>query len=1120
MSYGGGAFLSVVIVLILITSILLSINDYKSDQLDDFRKAKLALDSAFVQRDAGYVRTLNMIEYAWQNKSSELIAEGDKELPGFIEHDNEAIIKASDGGVPWLVMADGIDAWPKEKIDRYLGLVRELSVINGTSLTIRGNRPITVTSFYDPDEVLFAFGNRLGEAGFKPVQKSGNKSALFTKSVVPDIDFSNSQQLQDLHKGNPILPFYGEGLPKVASSLTVNPLTGAPAIAGTMVAMDGDTPIGAFVAYEPIEPFVNQLRAISDQELAVVTDDGKVVFGSGSEAANQAIAASMKPLLVVQPNADRTAVYHIGGRFYIARRLAGTDWTLVHAYSWSDVLHGKRIPILVAMALAALLLATLWLLLIRQYQTVFAPAMSRAKRVYQSEELNRTVIETSPVGLCVIATKDASPLLQNDIVRSYAAAMSDPGAAFYKQLLRDFAKAKDTLNDRPEAREFGFTLSETEKGGARHLLVAALPIVYQNRPALFCVLRDVTARIELEENLLRARHDSEQAKLAAESASRAKTSFVATMSHEIRTPLNGILGHLELLARSHLEPSQRERLGRIRLSADALLGIISDILDFSRIEAGQLDIDPVPFELRPLIEQTALLYAPAAQRKGLKLYYSVEAGLAESYVADAHRIRQILNNLVSNAVKFTESGRVVLRVRSVPLHGSDSARLRFEVIDSGIGMTEEQRKQIFQPFSQADASISRRFGGSGLGLALCQELGELMGGLIEVQSTLSVGSVFSFELPLTVDEFVQPAGAAPLAGSRIALLSLAAEWRAEIEGLLSGWGAEVMVAALPSELDADWVRQADALVIFGAGQAWSADEEDVLLAGARRIVKASMDGPLLPEWQDGLCLISCYSSPTLLAALQEPEPDIDLPIDEATYQHSENAVAERHGSVLLVDDNPVNRELIQQQLEILGYTVDAAEDGTTALRLWHEGRYDIVLTDINMPHMDGYELTEQLRARGARIPILAVTATALTSEKQHCKQSGINDLLLKPLSLEVLDEAMSRHLVQPARPPVAPVKAKWAGKYPEKVCRIFVESGTRDLQTILDAARVRDTETLLARVHSLKGALLMLGEHEAAAECLELEKRIGAEGIAAARAGVDQLEMTMRELLRRYAEYL
>ncbi|QAU25309.1 sensor histidine kinase [Dyella sp. M7H15-1] len=785
-----------------------------------------------------------------------------------------------------------------------------------------------------------------------------------------------------------------------------------------------------------------------------------------------------------------------------------------------DILRGEFVPILVAITLAILLLGTLWLLLIRQDRSIFAPVLARAKRVYQSELLNRTMIETSPVGLCVISMRNGAPLLQNDLVREYATDIADPDGTFYKQLLQNFSNATGSLIGRPETREFNLSLTEVHGKDIRHLLVAAMPIVYEDRDALFCVLRDVTARTEIEENLRQARRDSEQAKQAAESASLAKTSFVATMSHEIRTPLNGILGHLELLGRSRLEPSQRERLGRIRLSADALLGIISDVLDFSRIEAGQLDIDPLPFELHPLIEQTTLLYAPAAQRKGLKLYYGVESGLAKSYVADAHRIRQVLNNLVSNAVKFTESGRIVLRVRLAPKQGVEPVRLRFEVIDSGIGMTEQQRQQVFQPFSQADASISRRFGGSGLGLTLCHQLSELMGGKIEVQSTLAVGSVFSFELPATVDKLESPSEGSPLAKHRIALLSLAAEWRVEIAALLGRWGADVMVAALPSELDMDWVGQADALVIFGDCQAWQEDEERAVLDRVRRVVRATVDGPLLPEFRDGVHFVSCYASQALLIAILEAEPSAGLRNDEVLSAYSENDTVSRRHSVLLVDDNPVNRELIQQQLETLGYTVDAAEDGVVALRLWHEDRYDVVLTDINMPNMNGYELTKQLRARGITVPILAVTATALASEKVHCKQAGINDLLLKPLSLDRLGEAMSRHLPQASPSLASLVKVAWAGKYPEKVFRIFVESGTRDLNAILAAARTQDQKTLLARIHSVKGALLMLGEQEVAAQCATLEKWIDADGIDIARPGIERLDSTMRELLQRYAEFL
>ncbi|GLQ45800.1 hypothetical protein GCM10007862_08510 [Dyella lipolytica] len=1123
--YGGGAVLSLIILLILIASILLTINDYKTDQLDDFRSAKLALDSTFIQRDAGYGRTLNMIEYAWHSKASLLTAKGEAELPGFLAHDNQAVIQASPEAKPWLVLGSSVDTWPREKVELYLGLAHELSVISGTTIIGQDKEPGATGYFYDPSEVLFAFGSGLDVAKLRAAAGQSDRAALFAKLAAPNIDFNDLQALQQLRRGNPTLPVYGMGLPQVLSAAGKNPSTGQPAIVGSLVAMDGDIPIGAFVVYEPMERFVGQLRQIARSDMTVVTEDGQVVFGTGSAADSEMAAAAFRPMLALQPTGNGMAKYRKEGRFFIAERIIGSNWMLVRTYDWADIFRYERLPMLVATTLAVLLLTTLWLLLIRQDRSVFAPALARAKRVYQSEALNRTMIETSPVGLCVIATNNVAPLLQNDLVRGYAIDIPDADITFYRQLLQGYADATQSLNGRPEAREFGFALTDAHKRGTRHLLVAAIPIVYQDRDALFCVLRDVTARIELEENLRKARHDSEQAKLAAEqaklaaeSASRAKSSFVATMSHEIRTPLNGILGHLELLGRSQLDRSQQERLDRIRLSADTLLAIISDVLDFSRIEAGQLDIDPVPFELRPLIEQAALLYAPVAQRKGLKLYYSVESGLAPGYVADVHRIRQVLNNLVSNAVKFTESGRVALRVKRVPEQPGEAARLRFEVIDSGIGMTEEQRLQIFQPFSQADASISRRFGGSGLGLTLCQQISELMGGKIEVQSTPMVGSVFSFEVPVAMVERAQVANPAPLAKRRIALLSAATEWRTEISALLVGWGADVMTAAQPADLDPDWVKQADALVFFGGTRAWTDDDEKILIDRARRVVRATTDGSLLPESRDGAWFVSCYSSAALQAAILDVETDEPIRVDDAARKGQEAPAVACHGTVLLVDDNPVNRELIQQQLETLGYTVDTAEDGVTALGLWRDGRYGIVLTDINMPNMNGYELTQQLRAKGVTQPILAVTATALASEKARCKQAGINDLLLKPLSLERLGEAMSRYFDRVSQPSVSPIKATWASKFPEKVCRVFVESGTRDLDAIRDATHTRNQDALLERLHSLKGALLMLGERDVAEQCAVLETLIDARGIDAACAKLEQLESVMRELLQRYAE--
>jgi two-component system capsular synthesis sensor histidine kinase RcsC len=1116
--YGGGAFLSAVILLIMLASIFLSIDDYKADQLDDFRKAKLALDSVFIQRDAGYVRSLNFIEYAWQNKSADLISAGEKEVDNFVAHDDQAVMQASSNAVPYLVVGSGIENWPREKISRYLGLAEELSMVSGTSITVRGKRPGTMGYFYDPSGALFAFGRTLDGADLHAAADRTDHAALFSNLAAPNIDFNNLQALKELHQGNTTLPFYGTGLPKVLSSLGTNPSTGQPAIVGSLVAMDGDTPIGAFVIYEPIEPFVDQMRLVSSRDMAVITNDGQVVFGTGAPEKNQSVAAAIKPLLVLQPFEDRIVRYRRAGVFFISQRIPGTSWMLVRGYGWADILQGEKWPFLTTIALAILMLAALWLLLTRQDRSVFAPALALAKRVYQSEELNRTMIETSPIGLCVIGLDNAAPLLQNDAVRGFAIAIPDSDATLYRQVLREYAHATEALSGRPDAREFELALPSHDGDSDRHLLIAAMPIIYQNRAALFCAFRDVTARREIQENLRKAREDSEQAKLAAESASRAKTAFVATMSHEIRTPLNGILGHLELLGRSKLDPSQHERLERIRFSADTLLSIISDVLDFSRIEAGQLDIDPVSFEIRPLIEQVALLYAPAAEHKGLKLYYGIDADLAEAYIADVHRIRQVLNNLISNAVKFTESGRVILRARSVSPSGSEIARLRFEVIDSGIGMTEEQRGQIFQPFSQADASISRRFGGSGLGLTLCQQISELMGGSIDVQSTQGVGSVFAFELPVAVDELHRVVDPHPLAKRRVVFLSAAAEWRTEITALLTHWGARLQVATKPSEVDAEWLKQADALVIFGKQRPWDEEEERRLVDSAKRVVLATADGPLLPEVHGSMSFISCYSSEAILTSILGETVGAIRPLFEEASPETAERDSQHRSVILLVDDNPVNRELIQQQLETLGYTVDTAEDGVAALHLWRDGRYSAVLTDINMPNMNGYELAKELRGRGVKMPVLAVTATALASEKIQCKRAGITDLLLKPLSLETLGEALLQHLPSTSHSDIPATSAPWKSKYPEKVCRVFVESGTRDLNAILLATQEHDEEGLLARIHSLKGALLMLGEKNVADLCVALEKLIESEGIEAAASSLEKLESEMRELLQRYAE--
>ena len=316
----------------------------------------------------------------------------------------------------------------------------------------------------------------------------------------------------------------------------------------------------------------------------------------------------------------------------------------------------------------------------------------------------------------------------------------------------------------------------------------------------------------------------------------------------------------------------------------------------------------------------ALLYAPDALRKGVRLYFAVEAPAGQDCIGDVHRLRQILNNLVSNAVKFTASGRILLRAELL-IDGA-APQLRVQVVDSGIGMTDEQARQLFQPFQQADASVSRRYGGSGLGLALCQQLAQAMGGQVSVQSTVGVGSSFTLQLPVRTQAATAPLPQ-PLRGRRSTLLSSSPEWRSEFERLLVQWGAAVTVLDHPQA-----GTGGDVLLIIGDHRPWDREEERQLASAHHHAVLAHAQGPLNPEQRGDYTEVTCYASDALLLAIGADEPIMPAP------QPTRATAVDARGRVLLVEDNAVNRELIQQQLEELGF-VDARR---TTAQHWRCGR--------------------------------------------------------------------------------------------------------------------------------------------------------------------------------------
>jgi len=649
----------------------------------------------------------------------------------------------------------------------------------------------------------------------------------------------------------------------------------------------------------------------------------------------------------------------------LKKTLLPSSLSIVYSVPLDVVLERIRILVLNALLLNLLTGIALFTMARMYERRIFLPAESDALRLEEHEQFNRKIVASAPVGICILRTQDGTNILSNELAHNYLNMLTHEDRQRLTQIIcGQQVNFVDVLTSNNTNLQISFVHSR-----------------YRNENVAICVLVDVSSRVKMEESL-------QEMAQAAEQASQSKSMFLATVSHELRTPLYGIIGNLDLLQTKELPKGVDRLVTAMNNSSGLLLKIISDILDFSKIESEQLKIEPREFSPKEVMNHITANYLPLVVRKQLGMYCFIEPDVPMKLLGDPMRLQQVISNLLSNAIKFTDTGCIVLHLKREGYYLSISIR------DTGVGIPAKEVVRLFDPFFQVGTGVQRNFQGTGLGLAICEKLVNMMDGDIAVDTEPGMGSQFTLRIPLYGEQDSTPLAIDGLAKIRCWLAVRNASLSDFIHSLLSWHGIDVRL------YDGETPEPDDLLI--------TDDEPSQPWAGRAVVVFCRRHIGIPQEYAPGQwvhSIVSPHELMTLLGRIYRVKVETgdaaELPAHEQPADSNDDMM------ILVVDDHPINRRLLADQLGSLGYQCKTANDGVDALNVLSKNHIDIVLSDVNMPNMDGYRLTQRIRQLGLTLPVVGVTANALAEEKQRCLESGMDSCLSKPVTLDVLKQTLT-----------------------------------------------------------------------------------------------------------------